>query len=122
MRRTVSTRSSTNVDDIGAGLLDYLFGPKRNKRLKLKQFHQFLQNLRWEMDDLEFRHYDCKKNADGCLRDFGYPSADPRWTNSRRFYTESRSSPGSRASVRSVARVLSSLSSPSTATASFKGT
>ena len=70
--RTGLDTGSTNLDDIGAGLLDYLFGPKRNKRLKLKQFHQFLQNLRWEMDNLEFRHYDCKNNGWITPRDFGY--------------------------------------------------
>lgn len=29
------------VDEVGEGLLDYLFGSKRNKRLKLKYFYLF---------------------------------------------------------------------------------
>jgi len=70
--RTGLDTGSSNVDDIGGGLLDYLFGSKRNKRLKLRDFHDFLQNLRWEMDDLEFRHYDCNKNGWITPRDFGY--------------------------------------------------
>mgnify|MGYP001169026918 FL=1 len=70
--RTGLDTGVARVDEVGEGLLDYLFGPKRNKRLKLKHFHSFLQTLRWEMDDLEFKHYDYHNVGSITPRDFGY--------------------------------------------------
>jgi len=70
--RTGLDTGVASLDEVGDGLLDYLFGPKRDKRLKLKQFHSFLQTLRWEMDDLEFKHYDYHNVGSITPRDFGY--------------------------------------------------
>jgi len=70
--RTGLNTGAANVDDIGDGLLDYLFSPKRNKKLSLAQFHDFLQKLRHEMDELEFAHYASNKGGQMTMRDFGY--------------------------------------------------
>lgn len=70
--RTGLNTGGAKVDDIGDRLLDYLFSPKRNKKLSLKQFHEFLQTLRHEMDVLEFAHYASNKGGQMTLRDFGY--------------------------------------------------
>lgn len=61
-----------DVNEIGDGLLNYLFGPKRNKKLKKSAFLKFLHDLRSEMDDLEFSHYDTEGEGKITARDFGY--------------------------------------------------
>jgi Ca2+-binding EF-hand superfamily protein len=70
--RTGLDTGVNSLDKVGDGLLDYLFGPKRNKKLNLKQFHAFLHDLRWEMDRLEFKHYDHDNVGSITPRDFGY--------------------------------------------------
>jgi Ca2+-binding EF-hand superfamily protein len=61
-----------DVNEIGDGLLNYLFGPKRNKKLKKSAFLKFLHDLRSEMDALEFSHYDVEGEGKITARDFGY--------------------------------------------------
>lgn len=99
--RTGLDTGMSNVDNIADGLLDYLFGPNRNKKLTLKQFQAFLRTLRNEMDALEFAHYDVNKDGLITMRDFGYSLVSGcKVDHLQRFMDEVKRLPGYESKVR----------------------
>ena len=63
----------TSMDEISMGLVEYLFEDAGQERsLSLDQFETFLHELRTEIDNLEFLHYDMMNVGTIGIKDFGY--------------------------------------------------
>mmetsp|Transcript_2199 Transcript_2199/g.3432 ORF Transcript_2199/g.3432 Transcript_2199/m.3432 type:complete len:309 (+) Transcript_2199:191-1117(+) len=65
---------ATNVDNLSSGLVHHFFGDPGvdQHNLSLEQLEHFLHDLRSEIDQLEFRHYDFTRVGSISVEDFGY--------------------------------------------------
>ena len=64
---------ATNLDNISNGLVQFLFGePGKEHKLSLEQFRSFISKMQYEIDLLEFRHYDFTNSGSISTQDFAY--------------------------------------------------
>lgn len=65
--------NARNPDDMSNGLVQFLFGESgREHKLSLEQFKSFVSKMHYEIDLLEFRHYDLTNCGTISTQDFAY--------------------------------------------------